>query len=83
MTVAGTAKAGNQDDPNLQEQKAKLQNVLEHVEIADAKINRLANGWSDPPDPDRPQFNALLSDINTECQNVMDTVNELFLRRGA
>ena len=82
--LVGTAKANVQNVPDdLQEQKAKLQNVLEHVEIADAKITRLATAWVAPPDPDWPEFEALRNDINSECQKVMTTVNELLLRRGA
>jgi hypothetical protein len=82
--LVGTAQANVQSVPDdVQEQKAKLQNVLEHVEIADAKITRLATAWQDPPEPTWPQFDALRNDINSECQKVMSTINELLLRRGA
>ena len=78
--VVGTANAQNS---NLRAQEARLRNVLEHIETANDHIKGVAARWADPPDPDRPAFETLLTNINTECQSVMDTTRELLLRRGA
>jgi hypothetical protein len=87
--VVGAAQAqGPQDtrceqDPNLSAQKERLRSVLEHVEIANDRLKGAAVRWVNPPDPSRPAFETLLTNINTECQSVMDTTRELLLRRGA
>src|SRR5262245_13569972 len=81
--VVGAAKAQGTEDPNLSAQKERLRNVLDHVEIANDRIKGAAARWQNPPDPGRPAFETLLTNINTECQNVMDSVRELLLRRGA
>ena len=78
--VVGTANAQN---PNLRAQEERLRNVLEHVEIANDRIKGVAARWTAPPEPDRPAFETLLTNINIECQSVMDTTRELLLRRGA
>ena len=78
--VAGTANAQNS---NLRAQEARLRNVFEHVEIANDHIKGVAARWTAPPDPTRPAFETLLTNINSECQSVMDTAHELLLRRGA
>ena len=81
--VVGVAKAEGTQDPNLKSQEERLRNVLEHVEIANDRIRGVAVRWADPPEPIRPAFETLLTNINTECQSVMDTTRELLLRRGA
>jgi hypothetical protein len=80
---ARTASARDRQRPNLKEQEARLRNVLSHLEAGNDHMNRVASGWTAPPDPDRPEFDALLNGINSECQSVMETANELLLRRGA
>jgi len=81
--VAGTANAQDHQPANLSAQEARLRNVLEHVEIANDHIKGVAARWTAPPDPTRPAFETLLTNINSECQSVMDTAHELLLRRGA
>src|SRR5438034_7623969 len=81
--MVGVAKAEATQDPNLSAQKERLRTVLEHVEIANDRLKGAAVRWSAPPDPDRPAFETLLTNINSECQSVMDTTHELLLRRGA
>jgi hypothetical protein len=81
--MAGAANAQVADDTNLNAQKERLRNVLGHVEIANDLIKGAAARWVNPPEPGRPAFETLLSNINTECQSVMDTTRELLLRRGA
>ena len=88
--IAGTANAQGRQDPNqcpqnprLRAQEERLRNVLDHVEIANDHIRGVAARWTNPPEPDRPAFETLLTSINTECQSVMDTAHELLLRRGA
>ena len=56
--------------------------MLEHVEIANDRLKGAAVRWQEPPEPVRPAFEALLININTECQSVMETTRELLLRRG-
>ena len=81
--VAGAAKAEGTQDPNLKSQEERLRNALEHVEIANDRLKGAAVRWVDPPEPSRPAFETLLTNISTECQSVMDTTRELLLRRGA
>jgi hypothetical protein len=88
--IAGTANAqGRQDanqcpqNPRLRAQEERLRNVLDQVEIANDHIRGVAARWTAPPEPDRPAFETLLTNVNTECQSVMETAHELLLRRGA
>jgi hypothetical protein len=80
--LVGAAKAQDREDPNLSAQKERLRNVLEHVEMANDRLKGAAVRWADPPEPNRPAFETLLTNINTECQSVMDITHELLLRRG-
>jgi hypothetical protein len=82
VAVAGTASARPSQRPNLREQEARLRHVLNQTENANDQMNRVASGWTAPPDPDRPEFDVLLNSINSECQSLIETATAL-LRRGA
>ena len=82
-SVTVVSPANTDERQTLRAQEQGLRNVRNHVEIADDRIQRAAVAWVAPPEPTRAEFDALLNDINVECQRVIETATELLLRRGA
>ena len=77
--IAGTVKA---NPPDLEAQRQRLLNVLNHVEISNDLIQGAAERWVDPSEPSRPAIETLLGTISTECTSVIDIAHELLLRRA-
>jgi hypothetical protein len=47
--LAGGANAQNQKESNLEAQKERLRNTLEHIEIANDRIQGAKARWTAPP----------------------------------